>query len=103
MPSLTETTCLSVLEAMACQLAVVSTEVGFIKSYIRNGYNGLFFEKQNQYHLAKDIQRLITDLEFRKTIGVNARKTVMEQFSWDKTAYGIEIALNELLEHKGKK
>jgi len=103
MPSLTETTCLSVLEAMSCQLAVVSTEVGFIKSYIRNGYNGLFFEKQNQYPLAKNIQRLISDTEFRKTLGVNARKTVIEQFSWDKTAKGIEEALNELLETKGKK
>jgi glycosyltransferase involved in cell wall biosynthesis len=103
MPSLTETTCLSVLEAMSCQLAVVSTEVGFIKSYIHNGHNGLFFEKQNQYHLVKDIQRLITDSEFRKTLGVNARKTVVEQFSWDKTGQGIENALNELLEQKGKK
>lgn len=103
MPSLTETTCLSVLEAMSCQLAVVSTEVGFIKSYIKNGYNGLFFEKQNQYPLAKNIQRLITDEQFRKTLGVNARKTVVEQFSWDKTGKGIEDALNGLLEMKGKK
>jgi glycosyltransferase involved in cell wall biosynthesis len=103
LPSLTETTSLSVLEAMSCQLAVVSTEVGFIKSYIRNGYNGLFFEKQNQYHLAKNVQRLISDEKFRKTLGVNARKTVVEQFSWDKTAHGIESALNELLEMKGKK
>jgi len=103
MPSLTETTCLSVLEAMSCQLAVVSTEVGFIKSYIQNGHNGLFFEKQNQYHLAKNIQRLITDVEFRKTLGINARKTVVEQFSWDKTGKGIEEALNDLLEAKGKK
>jgi len=103
MPSLTETTCLSVLEAMSCQLAVVSTEVGFIKSYIRNGYNGLFFEKQNHYPLAKHIQRLITDVEFRKTLGVNARKTIVDQFSWDRTAKGIEEALNVLLESKGKK
>jgi glycosyltransferase involved in cell wall biosynthesis len=103
MPSLTETTCLSALEAMSCQLAVVSTEVGFIKSYIRNGYNGLFFEKQNQYPLAKNIQRLISDAEFRKTLGVNARKTVVEQFSWDKTGIGIENALNTLLETKGQK
>jgi len=88
MPSLTETTCLSVLEAMSCQLAVVSTEVGFIKSYIRNGYNGLFFEKQNQYPLAKNIQRLISDTEFRKTLGVNARKTVIEQFSWTRQQKG---------------
>ena len=103
MTSLTETTCLSVLEAMSCGLAVISTEVGFIKSYIRNGFNGLFFEKQNQYHLAKDIQRLINDEQLRKTLGANARKTIVEQFSWDKTAQGIENALNELLESKGKK
>ncbi len=103
LPSLTETTSLSVLEAMSCQLAVVSTEVGFIKSYIKNGQNGLFFEKQNQYSLTKNIQRLISDEEFRKTLGKNARKTVVEQFSWDKTAKGIEEALNGLLEIKGKR
>jgi glycosyltransferase involved in cell wall biosynthesis len=103
MTSLTETTCLSVLEAMSCGLSVVSTEVGFIKNYIRNGYNGLFFEKQNQYHLAKNIQRLIIDEQLRKTLGNNARKTIVEKFSWDKTAKEIEDALNGLLESKGKK
>jgi 1,2-diacylglycerol 3-alpha-glucosyltransferase len=95
--SLTETTCLSMLEAMSCELAVVSTEVGFIKSYVRNGYNGLFFEKQNPYHLARNIQKLIGDATLRKTLGWNARKTVVEKFSWDKTAQGIEHALNGLL------
>lgn len=101
MPSLTETTCLSALEAMSCQLAVVSTQVGFIKSYIRDNYNGLFFEKQNHYHLAKNIQRLINDEKLRVTLGANARKTIIEQFSWDKTSEGIEKALQELFEkHK---
>ena len=99
MPSLTETTCLSALEAMSCQLAVVSTQVGFIKSYIRNDYNGLFFEKQNHYHLSKNIQRLINDEKLRITLGINARKTIVEQFSWDKTGEGIERALESLFEH----
>jgi glycosyltransferase involved in cell wall biosynthesis len=103
MTSLTETTCLSVLEAMSCGLPVVSTEVGFIKSYIKNGYNGLFFDKQNQYSLAKNIQRLVFDEKLRKTLGNNARRTIVEQFSWDKTAQGIEEALNSVLEAKGKK
>lgn len=103
MTSLTETTSLSVLEAMSCGLPVISTEVGFIKSYIKNGYNGLFFEKQNQYLLAKNIQRLVSDEKLRKTLGSNARRTILEQFSWDKTSHGIEEALNGLLGHKSKK
>lgn len=100
MPSLTETTCLSALEAMSCGLPVISTEVGFIKSYIRNGYNGLFFEKQNHYYLTKNIQKLIQDGKLRETLGINARKTVIEQFSWDKTAQGIEEALETLKKRK---
>jgi len=96
--SLTETTCLSMLEAMSCELAVVSTEVGFMKSYIRDGYNGLFFQKQNPFHLAKNIQRLIDDDKMRERLGENARKTVVEKFSWDKTAEGIINALDSLAE-----
>lgn len=102
--SLTETTCLSLLEAMSCEIAPVSTEVGFIKSYIRNGVNGLFFQKQNPYHLARQIEKLINDPDLRKKIAKNARTTVVERFSWDKTAKGIIDALEKLLEkHESKK
>jgi 1,2-diacylglycerol 3-alpha-glucosyltransferase len=97
--SLTETTCLSMLEAMSCGLACISTEVGFIKNYIKDNYNGLFFEKQNPYHLARNIDRLIKDDKLRKTLGINARKTVINRFSWDKTAKGI-IDVLEVLERK---
>ncbi len=94
--SLTETTCLSALEAMSCGLPVISTEVGFIKDYIRNNINGMFFQKQNPYHLAKHINRLVLDEKLRMKIGESARKMVVERFSWDKTAKGIEEALSSL-------
>jgi len=94
--SLTETTCLSLLEAMSCQTACISTEVGFIKSYIKNHVNGLFFEKQNPYHLARNIDMLINDPKLRQILAENARKTVIERFSWDKTAKGIIDALESL-------
>ena len=96
LPSLTETTCLSTLEAMSCEIAVISTEVGFIKSYIRNGYNGLFFQKQNPYHLSRQIERLINDPELKTKLGKNARITIVERFSWDKTAKGIIDALENV-------
>jgi glycosyltransferase involved in cell wall biosynthesis len=95
--SLTETTCLSLLEAMSCQIACISTEVGFIKSYIKNHVNGLFFEKQNPYHLAKNIEMLINDPKLRSILAENARKTIIERFSWDKTAKGIIDALETVM------
>jgi glycosyltransferase involved in cell wall biosynthesis len=102
--SLTETTCLSLLEAMSCEVAPVSTEVGFIKSYIKNNVNGLFFQKQNPYHLAKQLALIIDNPELRQKIARNARVTVVERFSWDKTATGIMDTLEKLLEkHESKK
>ncbi len=96
MPSLTETTCLSVLEAMSCGVAVISTEVGFIKSYIKNNYNGFFFEKQNPYHLTRQLQYLIANPQLRVLIGEHARTTIVDKFSWDKTAAEITRILEKL-------
>lgn len=102
--SLTETTCLSLLEAMSCEIAAISTEVGFIKSYIKNNVNGLFFQKQNPYHLTRQIERLINNPELRQTLGKNARLTIVEKFSWDKTAKGIIHAIEKVSEtHEIKK
>ncbi|GIU69558.1 MAG: glycosyl transferase family 1 [Candidatus Woesearchaeota archaeon] len=96
--SLTETTCLSLLEAMSCEVAPISTEVGFIKSYIKNNFNGLFFQKQNPYHLSKQIEYLIKNPDIRRKIAKNARATVIERFSWDNTAKGIIDAIESTIE-----
>lgn len=96
MPSFTETTSLAVLEAMSCELPVVSSPVGFIRQYIREGKNGFFFETKNPYDLARKLQRLAQDPALRARIGRAARKTVRERFDWDKTAEGIAAALRSL-------
>ena len=97
MPSFTETTSLAVLEAMSCELPVISSPVGFIQQYIHDGENGLFFQTKSSFDLSKKLELLIRDPKLRERLGTAARRTVKEQFDWDRTAEGIAQALAGLL------
>jgi len=93
LPSLTETTSISTLEAMSCGLAVVVTPVGYVKRYVKEGINGLFFPKKNSGILAKKIDMLINSEKLRERLGEAARTMIIDKFNWDKTAKEIEKAL----------
>jgi glycosyltransferase involved in cell wall biosynthesis len=86
LPSLTETTSLTTMEAMATGLPVVVTPVGFMKEYIDDGVNGLFFPKKNSYVLYDKLKHLITNKSDREKLGKNARQTMIDEYTWDKTA-----------------
>ncbi|PLW80728.1 hypothetical protein C0585_01120 [Candidatus Woesearchaeota archaeon] len=90
LPSLTETTSLSTLEAMACGVAPICTPVGLVRKYIIPGVNGLFFNKKNVYMLTKRIEKLLNNPGLLKEIQKNAIETVRDDFDWDITAKKIE-------------
>ena len=97
MPSLTETTSLATLEAMASGLPVVATKVGFMQNYIAKGYNGIFFPRNSATLLAAKLDKLIKNKEMRMRLGGNARKTVAYSFSWERSINRIKrILLHEL-------
>lgn len=85
MPSLTETTSLATLEAMASGLPVIASRVGFIKSYLKNKHNGLFFQRNNAGNLALKIEQLLENKELSEKLSKNARKTVAYSFSWERS------------------
>jgi len=93
LPSLTETSSLSTMEAMSCQLAVITTQVGYIKEYIKENVNGFFFNRQSSYQLVKKIEILLEDENLRNKLSINARKTITERFSFDKTVEKIKKVL----------
>ncbi len=82
--SLTETSCLSVMEAMSCGLPVVSTPVGYIPDYITHEKNGLLFEEKSAVLLTRHLEQLL-NTGVRRRLGRSARKTIEERFSWDAT------------------
>jgi glycosyltransferase involved in cell wall biosynthesis len=69
----------SLLEAMSCGCAVVSTATCMIPAIIKNGYNG--FISNDEAELQKYIKMLINDEELRAKLGVAARKTIVDRFS----------------------
>jgi glycosyltransferase involved in cell wall biosynthesis len=97
LPSLTETTSLTTLEAMACGVPPIVNKVGFVKDYIKDKKNGLFFTGKDSYDLAKQITLLIKNEELRKSIGVAARKFTEKEFDWDLTAKRLDQTFSKLI------
>ncbi|MBR9677288.1 glycosyltransferase family 4 protein [Candidatus Woesearchaeota archaeon] len=93
LPSLTETTSLTTLEAMSTGLPVIVTPSGLIKEYVKNRINGLLFPKRSWEVLLSHLNRVYKNKDFAETLGRNARQSMIEEFSWDSTAMKIEHIL----------
>ncbi len=84
--SLTETTSLATMEAMACGIPPVVTPVGYVKEYIKERENGMLFPFKNPTVLAMKIEILYKDKELREYLGRKARETIVKNYNWKKTA-----------------
>jgi glycosyltransferase involved in cell wall biosynthesis len=94
LPSLTETSSLSTMEAMACGIVVIATRVGYVKQYIKEGFNGFFFKKRDAYSLYKKMSDVLGNDELLRRVSGNARKTIIEKFSWEKTSRQIKEVID---------
>lgn len=69
----------SLLEAMACGCAVVTTATCMIPEIMENGVNGFCSNDESQ--LVAYTKELLADENLRQQMGQEARKTVLEKFS----------------------
>ena len=69
------------LEAMAMQLPVVSTDVSGIPEVVQHRINGLIVPPENSDALMKAMRCLIENPAMRKELGANGRQVVAARFS----------------------
>ncbi|WP_430466446.1 glycosyltransferase family 4 protein [Winogradskyella ouciana] len=72
----------SVIEAMALGLPVVSTNVGGLPYLIAHKKEGLLVPPNNAYAMSEAVIKLMKDKNLKENIVNNARKKV-EQFNWE--------------------
>jgi glycosyltransferase involved in cell wall biosynthesis len=96
LPSLTETSSLSTMEAMACALPVIVTPVGNIPDYVSHEKNGWFFARHDTEDLSRKITYLIEKPELRSKLGVAARMTIERFYRWENTADKIVKLLKDI-------
>ena len=77
-----DNTPVSVIEAMALGLTIVSTNVGGMPYLIENNEEGLLVEPNDAKAMAKAIINLFKNPDSAKRMSLNARQKV-EQFDWE--------------------
>jgi glycosyltransferase involved in cell wall biosynthesis len=81
LPSLTEGSSNVLLEAMSMNRPVIATAVGNAPDIIHHLKNGVLVEPKNAEQIAEHISVLLANKALANTIGMNARDTVVQNFS----------------------
>ncbi|MEZ7892470.1 MAG: glycosyltransferase [Candidatus Wallbacteria bacterium] len=71
----------SILEAQACGLPVIATDVGGVSEIIENNYNGFLCKPSEVQDIADKVKFVISSSELAKTIVANAFERLEQKFS----------------------
>jgi glycosyltransferase involved in cell wall biosynthesis len=71
------------LEAMSCGLPIIATDVRGNRDLISNGENGLLVPPKDSKKMAEAIITLLEDEKLMERLGKNARKTIVENYTWN--------------------
>ena len=82
MPSVREGFGLVLVEALACECPIVTTDLSALQDVIIDGVTGLVSRQQDSHDLAKKIISLLGSSDARKRLGTAGRQHVLKHFDW---------------------
>jgi D-inositol-3-phosphate glycosyltransferase len=88
------------IEAMASGTPVIASDVGGLQFTVVDEKTGLLAPAKDEDAFAVAIDRIVSNPEWRDTLGKNARKRVEAKFSWDGVAAQLDELYTQLIEQE---
>jgi glycosyltransferase involved in cell wall biosynthesis len=91
------------VEAMACEVPVVTSDADGFREVVLDGVTGFVVERKNVSAIAEKLYLLSQDAALRRRLGSAGREHVTENYAWDKCVDIMEAALMGTVRlYKGK-
>ncbi len=87
----------AVIEASACSIPVIVSNVGGLPEVVQNEITGLIVEKENIQATADAIIRLIKEPILRERMGIAGRKYVLANYEWNENVTRMEKVYEQVL------
>src|SRR5258706_8652888 len=85
------------IEAMVCEVPVISTEVAGVPELVEHQKSGHLVEQRNSTALADAMQLLISSAELRNNLARKGRQTVLQGFTRESSARNVYNIFSSLL------
>jgi len=95
--SFIDSTSVSLLEAMACGLPPITTDIPGNREWIRNETNGLLYPPRDYNALAQKITQLVENEDQRKSFGEVSHRTVIARGSWEQCISKMETIYDSMI------
>jgi len=90
----------AIVEASACSLPVIVSDIGGLPEVIENGITGFLVESENVDAVSKALIKLIKDKNLREKMGNSGRKFVREKYEWSKCTEIMKSIYDRLMVEK---
>jgi len=85
---------LVLLEAMACGLPVIASDLPGVRKVFRDGKDGYIFNTLDKFDLKDKIELILNNKDLKREMAISSRELVLNKYSWQNVKVSLESVIN---------